>query len=120
MPWRLLIFFIFLGLVIAFVGINIDNRADISFGFYTFTEVPVYISLSIAFFSGVIVMVPFTFGFLRRKKDKNKTVKLKNGAKGKLPQDAVAVEFSGKKLWKKGADKKASPARDVPAKEEIP
>ncbi len=120
MPWRLLIFFIFIGLVIAFVGINIDNRADISFGFYTFSDVPVYISLSIAFFAGVLIMLPFTLGFIGRKKSRQKIAKAKSAQRGKLPQDAVGVEFSGKKFWKKKGDKKTDSQKEVPEPEKVP
>jgi hypothetical protein len=33
----------------------------VSFGFYRFEEVPIFVSLFIAFFLGVLVTIPFTF-----------------------------------------------------------
>ena len=57
-----------LALVVFFAGFNITNVSDISFGFYTITDVPIFISLFIAFLVGTIVMIPF----LAKKKTKKK------------------------------------------------
>jgi hypothetical protein len=64
-PIKLIIFLVVLGIVIFFVGFNLKNVSDISFGFHTLEDVPIFISLFIAFAAGVVVMLPFTF---RRKK----------------------------------------------------
>ena len=65
MPWRLIGFLLVLVLVAAFATVNIPNRSDVSFGFYTFEEVPIFLSLLIAFILGTLLMVPF---LLRRSK----------------------------------------------------
>jgi uncharacterized integral membrane protein len=75
MPWRLIFVVILMGIVIAFIGFNLDNRADVSFGFHEFEAVPIFISLFVAFLAGVIVMLPFTLGFRRRRKEKVKKEK---------------------------------------------
>jgi uncharacterized integral membrane protein len=73
MPWKLIAFLIVLALVVAFVGLNVQYTSNISFGFYTLEDVPIFISLFTAFFVGVLVTLPFTFGRRSRKsRDKPK------------------------------------------------
>jgi uncharacterized integral membrane protein len=60
MPWKLIVFLLIIGLVLAFVGFNAANTSDISFGFYRFEDVPIFVSLFAAFFLGVLVTLPFT------------------------------------------------------------
>jgi uncharacterized integral membrane protein len=54
MPWRLLGFILLALVFLAFIGFNLENRCDISFGFYTFYQVPVFLT---AFFTLVLGMV---------------------------------------------------------------
>ncbi len=68
MPWRLVVFILILGFVVLFAGANITNASDISFGFYTVEDVPIFISLFFAYVVGVLTMVPFTIRTMRRKK----------------------------------------------------
>ena len=78
MPWRLFLTLLLCTLLIVFVGLNLDNRASISFGFYTFNDVPVFVSMFISFVCGAVVMLPFTFGRRKKKiKQKDDTKKLK-------------------------------------------
>jgi uncharacterized integral membrane protein len=73
-PFKLIIFLVILGIIVFFIGFNLSNVSDISFGFHTFTDVPIFISLFIAFAVGIIVMIPFTF---TRRKGKDKVKKNK-------------------------------------------
>ena len=75
MPWRLVLFLIALGLVVAFAGFNAGNATDVSFGFHTFEAVPIFLSLFAAFFLGALIVLPFTV--LRRSKKKPKQPKEK-------------------------------------------
>jgi uncharacterized integral membrane protein len=68
MPWKLIAFVIMLVLATIFVGFNLDNQCDINFGFYKFSQVPVFMTILFSFVAGVVIMIPFTFG---RKKQKN-------------------------------------------------
>ncbi|WP_053228061.1 DUF1049 domain-containing protein [Spirochaeta cellobiosiphila] len=61
MPWRMFMFFISLGVIIIFIALNLENRVNISFGFYVFQNVPVFIALFFSFLFGGIIMIPFTF-----------------------------------------------------------
>jgi uncharacterized integral membrane protein len=76
MPWRLVLFLVALALMVAFAGFNLDNTADVSFGFYTIPSVPIFISLFTSFLLGAVVMLPFSMrrrrlpGAAARKKDR--------------------------------------------------
>jgi uncharacterized integral membrane protein len=67
MPWKMIGFIVLLVLFAAFATLNISNRADISLGFYVFKEVPIFLSLLVAFLAGAVAMIPFTFGPSLRK-----------------------------------------------------
>ena len=58
MPWKLVFYLILLGLVLAFVWLNIGNTTDISFGFASIEDVPIFMSLFVSFFIGVAVALP--------------------------------------------------------------
>ncbi len=66
-PWKMIFFLAILAVVVFFAGFNITNVSDISFGFYTILDVPIFISLFIAFIAGALVMIPFV---VRKKKPK--------------------------------------------------
>ena len=68
MPWKLILFILSVTLVTIFIGFNLENACNVSFGFYTFPNVPIFMSILLAFAAGVFIMLPFTFG--HRKKDK--------------------------------------------------
>lgn len=62
MPWRLILFAVFIVLLVVFVGVNLENACTVSLIFVTYPDVPVYISILISFALGMIIMIPFTFG----------------------------------------------------------
>lgn len=76
-PWKLVIFLIILAFVVFFAGFNITNVSTISFGFYKIEDVPIFISLFVAFLLGAFVMLPFTFR-RGKKKEKNKASESEN------------------------------------------
>lgn len=61
MPWKLIGFVVLLVFATIFIGFNLNHRCDVSIGFTTFHDVPIFLSLLIAFVLGVLVMVPYTF-----------------------------------------------------------
>ena len=67
MPWKLIGYLVLLGIILAFVGLNVSNTSDISLGFTKFTDVPVFLSLFAAFFLGVLVSLPIAVQTARRK-----------------------------------------------------
>ena len=72
MPWRLVGTVIILGIILLFIGFNLENRCDISFGFTTLTNTPVYLTAFSAFVLGLFCAIPFAIS-LRRKSTGKKT-----------------------------------------------
>jgi uncharacterized integral membrane protein len=96
MPWRL-IGFVFLGaLFLCFIGFNLENRCDISFGFYTFSQVPVFLSVFSAFILGLFLAL---------------LVSLRPGSRRKRKTEPSAGQESGKKRGK---------ASKTPASDSLP
>jgi uncharacterized integral membrane protein len=60
MPWKFLGFLLILAVFVVFAGLNVENVSDISFGFVTLEEVPIFLSLSLSFILGAVLMLPFT------------------------------------------------------------
>jgi len=58
-PWRLILLLVILTVFIVFAGFNIDNTSDISFGFVTISEVPVFLSIPFAFVLGAFLTIGF-------------------------------------------------------------
>ncbi len=96
MPWKLIGLILLLVLVAVFASFNLTNKADISLGFTVFKEVPIFLSLLMAFLIGALLMIPYTFGPTARKLKARKTKKAEINARGQeaaaLPYTAVPVE----------------------------
>lgn len=69
MPWKLIFFLLGVGLAVVFSVLNIGNNSDISLGVRTFQDVPIFMSLFVAFFMGSLITLPFALS-TRRKKDR--------------------------------------------------
>jgi uncharacterized integral membrane protein len=59
MPWRLFGFIFFFGVVLVFSIFNWKNTCDISLGFATLKEVPVYLTVFASFLIGLVCSVPY-------------------------------------------------------------
>jgi uncharacterized integral membrane protein len=70
-PWRLVLLLALLVVVAVFAGFNLDP-VSISVGFYVFEDVPLFLSLIVAFFAGALLMLPFAL-LRRRQKRKPQT-----------------------------------------------
>jgi uncharacterized integral membrane protein len=71
MPWRLLGFILLAAVFLAFIGFNLENRCDVSFGFYTFSQVPVFLTAFFTLVLGMALALPLAISFrskLRRAK----------------------------------------------------
>lgn len=94
MPWKLVGFIICLILGTCFAGFNLENSCNISFGFKTFQNVPIFFSLIVAFALGVIVTLPFTV--IKKKSAKDRRTQAEERAMKKLQkaqaQEAKAAE----------------------------
>jgi uncharacterized integral membrane protein len=69
MPWRLLLLIIILGIVFCFIGFNLENRCDISFGpkALTIKQVPVYLTIFGAFVLGLLCALPLVISSRSKK-----------------------------------------------------
>ncbi|MDR2631418.1 MAG: hypothetical protein LBC60_10885 [Spirochaetaceae bacterium] len=70
MPWRLIGFVVFFGILLVFIGLNLNNRCDISFGFTTIEAVPIYLTVFSAFVLGLFCTIPLIVS-LKFKKPKS-------------------------------------------------
>ncbi len=68
MVWKVILSLIVLVLALVFVGLNLDNRTDISVGFHKWTGVPVFLAMFFSFAFGALVIVPFLVRARFRKK----------------------------------------------------
>ena len=69
MPWRLIMIIVIVAILLSFIGFNLTNTCDISLGFKTFPNVPVYLTIFGSFLLGMICSLPFII-FGSPKKDK--------------------------------------------------
>jgi uncharacterized integral membrane protein len=66
MPWRLIGLIAILAVLLAFIGVNLDNSCSISFGLARIENVPVYLTVFVSFVLGMLVSVPFLISFTRK------------------------------------------------------
>ncbi len=91
MPWKLLFYLIVLSVVVLFAGVNIRNVSDVSVGFHTFEDIPIFVSLFAAFFLGVLVTLPFTYiKYLRKRAKFPKQKKEKKPRKRRFSRKQLA------------------------------
>jgi uncharacterized integral membrane protein len=79
MPWRLFGLIVIVGILLVFVGFNLNNTCAISFGFVSFTDVPVFLTIFVSFILGMLCSLPFIiFKTLRKKFRPEKPGKFRN------------------------------------------
>ncbi|MDR1566764.1 MAG: hypothetical protein LBS48_05720 [Treponema sp.] len=91
---RLIGFILIFAVFLTFIVLNLDNKCDVSLGFRTIREIPVFITVFVSFFLGMFCAVPFVISFGRKKspakgvpsKQAKKWGKNKDGA-SPLPED---------------------------------
>lgn len=71
-PWKLVLFLILMTIFVVFAGFNVRNVSDISVGFATIKDVPIFLSLFIAFLAGAFFSLPFALGKRKAKEKKMK------------------------------------------------
>lgn len=69
MPWRVFGLVGLLIVVTAFTALNLDYRADVSIGVYTFRNVPIFLTSLISLTLGALLAVPFTLPRRRTRSD---------------------------------------------------
>ena len=61
MSKNLIIIILIIILEAIFATLNIKNVSDISIGFKTFSEVPVFVTITVSFLMGVLIFAPIAF-----------------------------------------------------------
>ena len=69
MLMRLIIIIVVFALLLAFIAFNLDdnNKCDISFGFTTLLNIPVYLTILSSFVLGLLCALPFAIMRVTRK-----------------------------------------------------
>ena len=80
---RLIVFVVIFAIFLAFIVLNLDNRCDISFGFITLSDIPIFLSILCSFVFGMLITIPLLFS---PRKNKKKLV---------LPKPSKKVEVKG-------------------------
>lgn len=70
MPWRLIGFIILFAIFLVFIGFNLENSCNISFGFAHFENVPVYLTAFASLVFGMLCAIPFAISSRGKKKQK--------------------------------------------------
>jgi uncharacterized integral membrane protein len=65
---RVIVFILVFVFFLAFIILNLENKCDVSFGFTTIKDFPVFISVLSSFALGMLVTVPMML--FRKKKEK--------------------------------------------------
>jgi uncharacterized integral membrane protein len=112
MPWRMILFLIVLGLIVLFAALNTSNASSVSFGFVVFEDVPVFLSLFIAFLVGAFVMLPFTIKPRRSKRNKENKRAPEQEQPGDQPQQLITNEQPKKRKSRKERKAEARAAKE--------
>ncbi|MDR1618367.1 MAG: hypothetical protein LBS06_04890 [Treponema sp.] len=98
MPWRLIGWILILGVFLMFIALNLGNSCGISFGFYTFSNVPVYLTALSSFALGLLCAIPVMISIhVGKKKGGPAKEKKEKGRKkdGEAPPAAAASGDNG-------------------------
>lgn len=104
MPWKMIGFLVVLVLVAFFASLNMNHRTDISLGFYIFNDVPIFLSLLVAFLAGAVLIIPFTIGASLRKKSKLKEKAEKAQKKDKKEKKPKKEKKSNQQIAEPGLE----------------
>lgn len=80
MPWRLIQFIAIFAVFLLFIVFNMDNRSDVSLGFRTFANIPVFVTAFFAFIAGMALSLPFVVA-MKAKKGRGPKPAKKDGPK---------------------------------------
>jgi uncharacterized integral membrane protein len=97
MPWRLLGFILLFAIFLAFIGFNLENNCNISFGFIHFSQVPVYLTVLASFVFGMFCTIPFLVPLLLKRHQKAAKTKGKENEHTTIDASQPASKKSNKK-----------------------
>ena len=88
---RLIVFIVIFVVFLMFIVLNLNNKCDISLGFKTFSDIPVFISSLFSFILGMLFAVPMIFSLGKKK------IKPSGSESSNLPPSGGKKKFLGKK-----------------------
>ena len=94
---RLVVFIIIFIVFLVFIVLNLHNTSDLSFGFVTLNDIPVFVSVLCSFMLGMLFSIPLAFAISwnRRKQNKKKEIQAEQSpAIDNSAQDEVGKEKS--------------------------
>jgi len=59
MPWHLIKFIVIFAAFLLFIIFNLENRSDVSLGFASFRDVPVFVVAFCSLIAGMLLALPF-------------------------------------------------------------
>ena len=92
MPWRFIGGLIILIFLVVFICLNLENKTNISFGFFSFNNVPAFLIVVVSFLIGALVALPISVFTNMTKK-----IKSKKQIKKQLKQESEKEIDKGKK-----------------------
>ena len=92
MPWRLIQFIVFFVIFLLITAFNLENKCNISFGFASLKDVPVYLTAFSAFALGMLCTLPYIIKWRLKSKTGHSgsdTVRKPVKTRGKKKSDAA-------------------------------
>ena len=112
--WRLVAFIFICALFLVFVVLNLGHTSDVSVGFRTFNEIPVFLTSFASFVFGMLFAIPFVLSFGKKHKKPPQTHGYDSPHIGEEKQSAGRKKTSGK-----GTKKKEPPDAGKIEKEQV-
>ena len=100
--WRLLVVILIFAVFLVFIGFNLDNSCDISFGFRTLPQVPVYLTAFSSFVLGMLFTFPFVFFFRKKKPREQEGIQTRRGKKGEAKSTGESPASGGETYGESG------------------
>jgi uncharacterized integral membrane protein len=94
---RLIGFIVIFAVFLTFIVLNLDNKCDVSLGFRTIREIPVFITVFVSFFLGMFCALPFALSFGRKKPPAREALskQAKKGGKNKDGTSPLSEDLKG-------------------------
>ena len=94
---RLISFIVIFAVFLVFIVFNLNNKCDISFGFTTVKDIPIFLSALFSFVLGMLFTIPLVFSMGKKRK------------KGGQPDSSGGPNRPGSKIMHLGFKHKKTP-----------
>ncbi|MDR1128296.1 MAG: hypothetical protein LBL20_03205 [Treponema sp.] len=112
MVLKFIAFVVLCAVFLIFIGFNLENRCDISFGFTKLSDVPVFLTAFASFVLGLLASVPIAIS-IRIKKNRKRNEESRAGKKAGKSRGKGRADSQEDALQEKAAlEEKESPYKD--------